>query len=102
MLPRRKRQALQKVEVEAIAALAEISLMPVGAVVIDLYSDVVAGAYDSLPSAQNIAARQERIGVRVHQVGRRICDHLDPLTGGLVVEVALQGEGIPVVPAPIY
>jgi hypothetical protein len=70
-------------------------------IVVDLQLDVLAVTKGSRPAAQNVSAGKNRIPRQDLRKGRRVIDSLNGLTGALIVQVALQREGIALVFLPI-
>src|SRR6185437_3612837 len=93
LLPPRKPEAVEKIEVEGVADLAEIRFMAIGAVVVSLNLNVAAFSERSFPAAHDIAAGKERVGVYGLRERSGVAGGLDALAGFLVVEIALEREG---------
>jgi hypothetical protein len=87
-------EPLEKIHVEGVAKIANVGLVTVRPVVVHVNLNVLTLAKCPRPSAQNVSAGKDGSSVNRLRKGRCIINELYVVAGPLVVNIALQREGI--------
>src|ERR1700722_6381240 len=94
-------ESLYEIQIECIPKIADVWFVAVRAVVIELKLNILALAEGSRPAPHDVSARKDGGAVDYLLVGRRVIDEVAVVAGPLVVNIALQREGIAGIRSPI-